>query len=61
MVLTYFLFPGIKVIHIHLEGGHSGLHPDGPVSDLLALGAQLLEDLISLTEYGGQLSDSLDE
>ena len=53
------MFPGIIILHGDSQFGHSGLHPHRPLADLGALGAQVLEDLVRLSQYAGELSDGL--
>ena len=51
------MFPGIIILHGDSQLGHSALHPHRPLADLGALGAQVLEDLVRLSQYAGELSD----
>lgn len=53
------MFPGIIILHSDSQLGHSALHPHRPLTDLRALGAQVLEDLVCLSQYAGELSDGL--
>ena len=53
------MFPGIIILHGESQFGHPALHPHRPLADLGALGAQVLEDLIRLSQYAGELSDGL--
>ena len=53
------MFPGIIILHGDSQLGDSALHPHRPLADLRALGAQVLEDLVRLSQYAGELSDGL--
>ena len=53
------MFPGIIILHADSQFGDSALHPHRPLGDLGALGAQVLEDLVRLSQYAGELSDGL--
>ena len=53
------MFPGIVILHGEFQSGDSGLNLPRPLTDLLALRAEILEDLLRLLQYAGELSDGL--
>ena len=53
------MFPGIVILHGEFQSGDSGLNLPRPLTDLLALRAEILENLLRLFQYAGELSDGL--
>ena len=53
------MFPWIIILHGEFQFGNPRLDRPRPLTDLGALGSQLLEDLVRLAQYAGELSDGL--